>query len=78
MLAETARDVEFVWSSNLDWAFIKRVRPDVVIYELVERFMTILANDKLSIRRTMARQWLKAQRLHFQARRRAAQVAKSA
>jgi alginate O-acetyltransferase complex protein AlgJ len=78
MLAETARDVEFVWSSNLDWAFIKRVRPDVVIYELVERFMTILANDKLSIRRTMARQWLKAQRLHFRARQRAAQVAKPA
>jgi hypothetical protein len=64
--------------SNLDWAFIKRVRPDVVIYELVERFMTILANDKLSIRRTMVRQWLKAQRLHFRARRRAAQVAKPA
>jgi hypothetical protein len=75
MLAETARDVEFVWSSNLDWAFIKRVKPDVVVYELVERFMTILADDRLSIRRTMARQWLKAQRLHFQARRRAAGIA---
>jgi hypothetical protein len=75
MLAETARDVEFVWSSNLDWAFIKRVKPDVVVYELVERFMTILADDRLSIRRTMARQWLKAQRLHFQARRRAAGLA---
>jgi hypothetical protein len=78
MFAETARDVEFVWSSNLDWPFIKRVKPDVVIYELVERFMTILANDKLSIRRTIARQWLKAQRLHFRARRRAARVAKPA
>jgi hypothetical protein len=54
------------------------VKPDVVIYELVERFMTILANDKLSIRRTMARQWLKAQRLHFQARRRATQQSKPA
>jgi hypothetical protein len=37
MLAETVRDVEFVWSSNLDWAFIKRAK------RLVERFMTILA-----------------------------------
>ena len=35
-LAETARDVAFVWSSNLDWPFIKRVKPDIVIYELVE------------------------------------------
>ena len=23
MLAETAREVEFIWSSNLDWAYIK-------------------------------------------------------
>jgi hypothetical protein len=69
--------VEFVWSSNLDWPFIKRVRPDVV-YELVERFMTIVAADKLSIRRTIARQWLKAQRLHFEARRRAARQASRA
>jgi hypothetical protein len=78
MLAETARDVEFVWSSNLDWSFIKRVKPDVVIYELVERFMTVVATDKLSIRRTIARQWLKAQRLHFEARWRAARQAKPA
>jgi hypothetical protein len=78
MLAETARDVEFVWSSNLDWPFIKRVKPDVVIYELVERFMTIVASDRLSIRRTVARQWLKAQRLHFDARRRAARQASPA
>ena len=78
MLAETVRDVEFVWSSDLDWAFIKRAKPDVVIYELVERFMTILADDKLSIRRTITRQWWKAQRLHFQARRRAAHAARQA
>jgi alginate O-acetyltransferase complex protein AlgJ len=78
MLAETARDVEFVWSSNLDWAFIKRVKPDVVVYELVERFMTVVASDKLSIRRTIARQWWKAQRLHFEARRQAARQAKPA
>jgi hypothetical protein len=78
MLAETARDVEFVWSSNLDWALIKREKPDVVVYELVERFMTIVANDKLSIRRTVARQWLKAQWLHYKAQRRAAQIAKTA
>ncbi len=72
MLAETVRDVEFVWSSNLDWAFIKRAK------RLVERSMTILADDKLSIRRTIARQWWKAQRLHFQARQRAAHAARQA
>src|SRR3954453_1973507 len=77
-LAETARDVAFVWSSNLDWPFIKRVKPDIVIYERVERFMTLAATEKLSIRRTVARQRWKAQRLHFQARRRAARQAKLA
>jgi len=60
MLAETAREVEFIWSSNLDWAYIKRARPDVVIYELAERFMTIVPNDRLSLRWTVARQALKA------------------
>ena len=85
-LAETARDVEFVWSSNLDWPFIKRVKPDIVIYELVERFMTLVRRlvrsarrwKRRGLRRTVARHWWKAQRLHFQARRHAARQAKLA
>jgi hypothetical protein len=60
MLAETAREVEFIWSSNLDWSYIKRARPDIVIYDLVERFMTILPADKLNLRWTVARQAVKA------------------
>jgi alginate O-acetyltransferase complex protein AlgJ len=72
MLAETAQEVEFVWSSNLDWAYIERAKPDVVIYELTERFMTILATDRLSLRWMTARQILKAQRLRLKARIRAA------
>jgi hypothetical protein len=78
MLAETAQDVEFVWSSNLDWAYIKRAKPDVVIYELVERFMTILANDRLSMRKITLRQMLKARWLNFKARRQTARAAKTA
>jgi alginate O-acetyltransferase complex protein AlgJ len=72
MLAETAREVEFIWSSNLDWAYIKRARPDIVIYELVERFMTIVANDALSLRWTVARQALKAKWLRLKGGRRTA------
>jgi hypothetical protein len=71
MLAETAREVEFIWSSNFDWGYIKRSKPDIVVYELVERFMTIVANDKLNLRWTVARQSLKAKWLRLQARRRA-------
>jgi alginate O-acetyltransferase complex protein AlgJ len=72
MLAETARDVEFIWSSNFDWAYIKRAEPDIVVYDLVERFMTIVPNDRLSLRRTVARQALKAKWLRFKSSRRAA------
>ncbi len=72
MLAETAREVHFVWSSNLDWAYIKRVRPDVLVYELAERFMTIVPKDKLSLRWTVARQALKAKWLQLKGRRRPA------
>jgi alginate O-acetyltransferase complex protein AlgJ len=72
MLAETAREVEFIWSSNLDWAYIKRARPDIVIYELAERFMTIVPSDELSLRWTVARQTLKAKWLQIKGGRRAA------
>jgi hypothetical protein len=65
MLAETAREVEFIWSSNLDWAYIKRAQPDIVIYELAERFMTIVPSDELSLRWTVARQTLKAKWLQI-------------
>jgi hypothetical protein len=72
MLAETAREVEFIWSSNLDWAYIKRAKPDVVVYDLVERFMTVVANDQLSLRWVVARQALKAKWLQFKGGRRLA------
>jgi alginate O-acetyltransferase complex protein AlgJ len=72
MLAETAREVEFIWSSNLDWAYIKRAKPDVVVYELAERFMTIVPDDELSLRWTVARQALKAKWLQFKGGRRVA------
>jgi hypothetical protein len=50
MLAETAAEVEFVWSSDLDWRYIERTRPDVVIYEIAERIMPYLPQDNLSLR----------------------------
>jgi alginate O-acetyltransferase complex protein AlgJ len=68
MLAETAREVEFIWSSNLDWSYIRRSRPDVVIYELAERFLTILPNDGFSLRWTVARRTWRAMWLMRKAR----------
>jgi hypothetical protein len=76
MLAETAREVEFVWSSNFDWAYIKRARPDVVVYELAERFLTKVPRDNLSLWRVLALQGPRAKWLAWRARKRAAQTAK--
>ena len=50
MLAETAREVEFIWSYDLDWRYIERARPDVVVYEMAERAMAYLPKDDFSLR----------------------------
>ncbi len=76
MLAESAREVEFIWSTNLDWDHIARMRPDVVVYELVERFMTIVPKDNFNLRRANLWPGLRAQWLLYKARRRAASGAK--
>ena len=39
MLAETFRHVHFAWAPFVDWPLVDRVRPDIVITELVERSM---------------------------------------
>jgi alginate O-acetyltransferase complex protein AlgJ len=70
MLAKTASEVEFIWSSNLDWAYIRRIRPDVVIYELAERFLTVVPKDRLSLRWIVARRGLRAKWLERRGRRR--------
>lgn len=45
MLAETFREVHFVWSAGIDWSLVAQVRPDVVVTEMAERFMTVLPRD---------------------------------
>lgn len=50
LLAETFREVHFVWSSSLDWSYIESVRPDLLIFEMAERFLTRLPDDRFDIR----------------------------
>lgn len=45
MLAETFREVHFVWSAGVDWSLVASLRPDVVVTEMAERFMTVLPED---------------------------------
>lgn len=54
MLAETFREVHFIWNPSIDYEYLERVKPDVVINELAERFMVRVPEDKLDISRFAA------------------------
>lgn len=49
MLAETFMEVHFVWSSSIDWSYVERVRPDILLTELVERFMPSVPRDDFEL-----------------------------
>jgi hypothetical protein len=40
ILAETFAETHFLWASQIDWGYVNRVKPDFLITELAERFMT--------------------------------------
>lgn len=48
-IAETFAEVHFVWSSSLDWGYLTRVRPDLVIGQVAERFMFQLPDDRFDL-----------------------------
>jgi hypothetical protein len=49
LLAESFHEVHFVWSSSLDWAYIERVRPDILLFELAERFLARTPSDDYDV-----------------------------
>ncbi|SFU86895.1 SGNH hydrolase-like domain-containing protein, acetyltransferase AlgX [Methylobacterium sp. UNCCL125] len=51
MLAETFHEVHAIWSANIDWRYVEAVRPDVVIFEIAERFLRQVPNDRIQIDR---------------------------
>lgn len=50
LIAETFAEVHFVWSSSLDWGYVERVRPDLVIGQVAERFMFELPDDRFDLK----------------------------
>jgi len=48
-LAETVRELHFVWSTSLDYSYIDRHKPDIVISETVERFMPRVPSDQFDL-----------------------------
>ena len=47
MLAETFKEVMFVWSSSIDYGIVDTFRPDIVITEMAERFLKRVPDDSL-------------------------------
>lgn len=39
MLAETFKELHFIWSTQLDYGYIEKTRPDLVLAEMSERFV---------------------------------------
>ncbi|MDE2363470.1 MAG: hypothetical protein KGM42_12395 [Hyphomicrobiales bacterium] len=71
MLAETTTSLEFIWSSEIDWWAVRRFKPDILIVEIAERFLAVLAKDRRP-------QWLLEWRQMALARRRRRERARSA
>jgi len=49
LFAEIFSEVHFVWSTSFDYDYIKRVKPDIVIGEVAERFMNRVPNDNFDL-----------------------------
>jgi len=62
MLAETFQSLEFVWSSRIDWPLVERSAPDILLFEIAERFLAVTPDDTLNLRGLEWRQSLRAYR----------------
>jgi hypothetical protein len=60
LLAETLREVDFIWSANIDWAHVRETRPDLVVTQIAERYMALPPNDNFNLRLTEWRQIARA------------------
>nr|WP_294525626.1 hypothetical protein [uncultured Rhodopila sp.] len=47
LLAETFKDVLFVWSTSIDYGIVEKFRPDIVITEMAERFIKTLPEKNI-------------------------------
>lgn len=49
MLAETFREVHFVWSTSIDWRYVERTLPDILVTQIAERFMFQVPDDSFDL-----------------------------
>lgn len=60
LLAETVREVGFIWSANIDWRHVEAAAPDILVTEISERFMALPPNDSFDLRFAELRQTARA------------------
>jgi alginate O-acetyltransferase complex protein AlgJ len=48
-LAESFAELHFIWSSSIDWTHVERVRPDILMVEMAERFMARVPVDEFDV-----------------------------
>ena len=49
MFADTVRKFTFVWSTSIDWSIVAELKPDILLTECAERFMTTLPGDTMNV-----------------------------
>ena len=54
LMAETFREVHFIWSNDIDFDYIKNTKVDIVISEIAERFMRSIPTDHYDVFRFSA------------------------
>ncbi|MCE7797554.1 hypothetical protein LWE61_13455 [Sphingobium sufflavum] len=42
--ARAFQEFHFIWSPNFDWSYVDRIKPDIIIGQTIERFLTKLPN----------------------------------
>lgn len=49
LLAESVRELHYIWSSSIDWSYVERVRPDILMFEMAERFLARIPEDRFDV-----------------------------
>jgi hypothetical protein len=50
LLAETFKEVHYIWSTSIDFNYVWSIMPDIVITEIVERFMPQVPGDNFQLK----------------------------
>lgn len=45
MLAENFYETHLIWSPAIDWSYVKKIKPDIVLCEIAERFTSSVPRD---------------------------------